>query len=474
MQYKWIALTNTTICILMASLDANILIIALPRLVPDLHVSLIETIWIILSYGLVTTSVLLSFGRLADMFGRVKLYNFGLILFTIASFLCSLAQTGPELIMFRIIQALGAAFLFSNSAAILTDAFDAKERGKALGLNQVSIVIGSALGLVLGGILTETLGWRSIFLVNIPIGIFAIVWSKAKLRELGSIVKGKIDWAGNLILVGGITMVMFGITFGSLQVVNSFGAILLLAGGFSFLALFGYVESKIKDPMFDMSLFKIRFFSAGNVTIFLNALARGALVLIMAFYLQGPSMHLNPFTAGIYLIPVSFTIATFGPISGWLSDRYGSKLLTIAGLLLSAVGFLILSQIGPKTSFDDLVLPLSLVGAGMGIFASPNRSSIMNAVPPQRRGVAAGMSTTLVTLGNIMSLGISFALIASTVPLSELESIFLGASNQVNSEATVSSFMNSIHLIFYISTFVLLASIIPAMMNRSQKEHVIY
>jgi MFS family permease len=194
----------------------------------------------------------------------------------------------------------------------------------------------------------------------------------------------------------------------------------------------------------------------------------------MAFYLQGPSMHLSPFTAGLYLIPVSFTIATFGPLSGWLSDRYGSKLLTIAGLLLSAVGFLILSQIGAKTSFDGLVLPLSLVGAGMGIFASPNRSSIMNSVPPQRRGVAAGMSTTLVTLGNIMSLGISFALIARTVPLSELESIFLGASSQTESEATIVSFMSSIHLIFYISTFVLLVSIIPAMMNRSQKEHVIY
>ncbi|MDE1811362.1 MAG: MFS transporter [Thaumarchaeota archaeon] len=474
MQYKWIALTNTTICILMASLDANILIIALPRLVPDLHVSLIETIWIILSYGLVTSSVLLSFGRLADMFGRVKLYNFGLILFTIASFLCSLAQTGTELILFRILQAFGAAFLFSNSAAILTDAFDEKERGKALGLNQISIVIGSALGLVLGGILTEMLGWRAIFWVNIPIGIFAIVWSKAKLRELGTIVKGKIDWIGNLVLVVGLVMVMLGITFGSLQVIPSFAAMFLLAGGFCMLLLFGYVESKVKEPMFDLSLFKLRFFSAGNITIFLNALARGALVLIMAFYLQGPSMRLNPFTAGLYLIPVSFTIATFGPISGWLSDRYGSRFLTILGLLVSAIGFLMLSQIGPVTSFNDLVLPLSLVGAGMGLFASPNRSSIMNSVPPQRRGVAAGMSTTLVTLGNIISLGVSFALLASTVPLYELESIFLGSSSTLNAGAAIPSFIKSIHLIFYISTFVLIASIIPAIVQRSQKERVIY
>ncbi len=440
MQYKWIALTNTTICILMASLDANILIIALPRLVPDLHVSLIETIWIILSYGLVTSSVLLSFGRLADMFGRVKLYNFGLILFTIASFLCSLAQTGTELILFRILQAFGAAFLFSNSAAILT----------------------------------ETLGWRAIFWVNIPIGIFAIVWSKAKLRELGTIVKGKIDWIGNLVLVVGLVMIMLGITFGSLQVIPSFAAIFLLAGGFCMLIFFGYVESKVKEPMFDLSLFKLRFFSAGNITIFLNALARGALVLIMAFYLQGPSMRLNPFTAGLYLIPVSFTIATFGPISGWLSDRYGSRFLTVLGLSISAIGFLMLSQIGPVTSFNDLVLPLSLVGAGMGLFASPNRSSIMNSVPPQRRGVAAGMSTTLVTLGNIISLGVSFALLASTVPLYELESIFLGSSSTLNDGVAIPSFIKSIHLIFYISTFVLIASIIPAIIQRSQKERVIY
>lgn len=474
MQYKWIALTNTTMCILMASLDANILIIALPRLVPDLHVSLIETIWIILSYGLVTTSVLLSFGRLADMFGRVKLYNFGLVVFTIASFLCSLAQTGTELIIFRIIQALGAAFLFSNSAAILTDAFDAKERGKALGLNQISIVIGSALGLVLGGILTETLGWRAIFWVNIPIGIFAIVWSRAKLRELGIMTKGKIDWTGNSILVASLVLIMFGITFGSLHIVDSLGAILLLVGGISLLVLFVYVESKTKEPMFDLALFKIKFFSAGNTTIFLNALARGALVLIMAFYLQGPSMRLSPFTAGLYLIPVSFTIATFGPISGWLSDRYGPRLLTVSGLLLSAVGFLILSQIGSKTSFNDLMLPLALVGAGMGLFASPNRSSIMNSVPPQRRGVAAGMSTTLVTLGNMISLGMSFAILASTVPISDLESIFLGASGHVESADVVSNFMNSVHVVFFISTFVLLVSIIPAVLNRSQKEHIIY
>ncbi len=474
MQYKWVALSNTTIGILMASLDTNILLIGLPTVVSDLHSSLIETMWIVLSYGLVTTCVLLSFGRLADMFGRVKLYNMGLVVFTISSLFCSFAQSGTELILFRIFQAFGAAFLFSNSAAILTDAFDAKERGRALGLNQISIVIGSVLGLLLGGILTETLGWRSIFWVNVPIGTFAAIWSHKKMRELGTISGGSIDWLGNLVLVAGLLLIMLGITTGSLQMIPSLLEVVFVVTGIGVLGVFAYVESKVRQPMFDISLFKNKFFSAGNFMIFLNALARGALVLIMTFYLQGPSMRLGPFAAGIYLIPVSFTIATFGPISGWLSDKYGSRILTILGLSISTVGFLVMTRISPVTDFEGLVLPLALVGAGFGIFASPNRASIMGSVPPQRRGVAAGMSTTLVTLGNVMSLGISFAILAHAIPPQDLESVFLGSTVHNSSAVVITNFINSIHVIFYISTFALVASIIPAIILRREEEHVIY
>ncbi|MDE2591224.1 MAG: MFS transporter, partial [Patescibacteria group bacterium] len=246
----------------MASLDTNIVIIALPRIVSDLHASMIQTIWIVLSYGLVTASVLLSFGRLADMFGRVKLYNFGLVLFTISSFLCSFSQNGFELILLRMVQALGAAFLFSNSTAIITDAFQAGERGKALGLNQISIVIGSVLGLLLGGILTESLGWRSIFWVNVPIGTFAAVWARIKLRELGTVVGGRIDWLGNVVFVTSLVLIMLSITLSSLQMINIDYAILLLVSGFILIALFGFIESKIREPMFRLSLFKIKFFTA--------------------------------------------------------------------------------------------------------------------------------------------------------------------------------------------------------------------
>ena len=366
------------------------------------------------------------------------------------------------------IQALGAAFLFSNSTAIITDAFPVGERGKALGLNQVSIVIGSVLGLVLGGILTETLGWRSIFWVNVPIGTFAAVWAHTKLRELGAIVRGRIDWIGNLVFVTSLVLIMLSVTLSSLQMINIDYTMLLLISGFALIVLFGFVESRIREPMFHLSLFKIKFFTAGNMTIFLNALARGAVVLVMSLYLQGPSMRLSPLVAGLYLIPISFTIATFGPISGVLYDRYGSRILTIVGLLVSAIGFLLLSQIPQKTDFITLLLPLALIGSGMGIFAAPNRSAIMNSVPPDQRGVAAGMSTTLLTIGNVLSLGISFAILTITVPVNELESIFLGYS-ATNNTSIISSFTSSIHVIFYVSMLILLVSLIPAIMEGKEK-----
>jgi EmrB/QacA subfamily drug resistance transporter len=465
-EYKWIVLTNTTLAILMASLDANIVIIALPKISSDLHASVLETIWIVLSYGLVTTIVLLSFGRLADMFGRVKLYNLGLIVFTVGSALCSLSNSGQELILFRIVQALGAAFLFSNSAAILTDAFDVKERGKALGLNQVSIVVGSVTGLVLGGLLTDTLGWRSIFWVNIPIGIFGAIWSYMKLRELGTKTGGKIDWIGNCLLASGLVLLLLGLTLGPLQILSEIVELLMILGGLVLLILFVFAESKINDPMFDVKLFRLRIFTTGNFSVFLNAIARGALILIMTFYLQGPTMKLSALEAGLYLIPVSFTMATFGPISGWLSDKYGSKFFIIAGLLTSAVGFLILTRLQPHENFSQLLIPLVLVGTGMGMFAAPNRTAVMNSVPAHRRGAASGMTTTLVTLGNILSLGLSFLIITQTVPIYDLEAIFTGRNADFTNAV---NFVNSVHVIFFLSAAVLFASIIPSIIERPIK-----
>jgi EmrB/QacA subfamily drug resistance transporter len=469
MNYKWITLSNTTIGTLMASLDRNIVLIALPTIALDLHTSFFTLLWIVLVYWLVTASVLLNFGRLSDMFGRVKLYNMGFALFTLGSGLCSISQTGEQLILFRIIQALGAAFLFSNSAAIITDTFAENERAKALGLNQTSIVVGSVIGLVFGGFLTSYLGWRSIFWVNLPIGIFATIWSYAKLRELGVIRKEKIDWPGNTAFAGGLSMILLGVTLATFKIINPYEIFLSIIGGFSLLVLFIITEKKVSRPMFDLSLFKIRLFTGGNIAIFLNALARGSFTLIMSFYLQGPSMKLSPLDAGIYLIPVSIALAVFAPVSGWLYDKYKLRFFTSAGLLVSALGFFILTGIGVTVSFYEVVMPLVMVGAGMGIFASPNRASIMTSVPSSRRGVSAGISTTFVMIGNSFSIGLVFLIMTNIISLHTAEQLFSGSFQSTSSVAIsnpiVDKFLSSIHFVFFVSAIMMLASIIPSVIR---------
>lgn len=454
----------------MASLDRNIVVIALPTIAIDLHTSILTLVWIALGYWIVTASVLLTFGRLADMFGRVKLYNIGFILFTIGSALCSISYSGEQLIIFRLVQSIGAAFLFSNSAAIITDVFPKKERGKALGLNQISIVIGSVIGLTLGGFLTSYLGWRSIFWINVPIGLFASIWAYTKLKELGTIKKEKIDWFGNVTLFGGLILLLIAITFGSFQILNQFQIILFIIASFILLVLFFVIEKKISEPMFDFTLFRLKYFIHGTFAIFLNALARGAFTLVMAFYLQGPSMNLNPLNAGIFLIPISLSLAISAPISGWLYDRYNLRLIIPTGLLISAIGFLILTTIGPKISFYNEMLPLILVGAGMGIFASPNRASIMSSVPSYRRGVAAGISTMLVMSGSSFSIGMVFLIFVQFMPLYQVQRIFIGSFNSIsNSDLFINNFINSLHFIFFISAMLMIISIIPPILSKFTK-----
>jgi EmrB/QacA subfamily drug resistance transporter len=450
----------------MASLDRNIVIIALPSISNELHTSLITLVWIAIGYWVVTASMLLTFGRLADMFGRVKLYNLGFALFTIGSGLCCISQTGEQLIVFRIIQALGAAFIFSNSSAILSDSFSESERGKALGINQISIVVGSVMGLVIGGALTSYFGWRSIFWINIPIGIFATLWAFSKLKELGTIKKEKIDWLGNLLFAGGLILLLLGITFGSFNLLNIYEIIMFILAGISLLVLFYKNEKKVSFPMMDLSLFKLRLFTSSNIAIFFNSLARGAFTFVMVFYLQGPTMLLNPLDSGIYLIPVSLALAIVAPLTGWFFDKYRSQIIPQTGLIVSAIGFILLTTLGSKISYTEAILPLALIGAGMGIFTSPNRATIMNAVPPNRRGVAAGISTTLVMTGSAFSIGLVFLIFSTLLPSDEVNAIFSGSTGQTNqgtiqfNDSNLDSFLLSIHTIFFISAILMIASVL--------------
>ena len=466
MEYKWVVLSNTTLGTLMSSLDGNIVLIALPTIARDLPgTTVFDLLWLLLGYQLLTASVLVNFGRLADMFGRVRLYNFGFVMFTIGSALCSLSQNSIQLILFRLVQALGASFLFSNSAAIITDAFPDDQRGMALGVNQVSIVVGSVAGLVLGGFLTSVAGWRSIFWVNIPIGIFATVWSRYKLRELAHIRKGqKLDIVGNISFAGGLALALAGITLYSISDLSLAGLAASLAAGVGLLVLFVFVELRTPEPMFNLSLFKIRLFAAGNIAILLNSLARGAVSLVLVFYLQGPTMGLDPLTAGLYLLPISLSLAALGPVSGWLSDRHGARLMSTIGLIVSSVGFLLLTGIGRTITFQQLLVPLIFVGGGMGLFAAPNRASIMNSVPQDQRGVGSGTSTTLVVVGGTVSLAVAFLVMVTSTPIGELQQLFLGTTG-LGSPSWIGSFIQSIRSVYLLSTVFLLLAIIPSVMR---------
>jgi len=445
----------------MSSLDTNIVIIALPTISRELRASPVQMLWTIVGYQVIIATFLINFGRLSDMFGRVKLYNLGFAVFTIGSALCSVSQNGLELVAFRMLQGIGAAFLFSNSAAILTDAFPPNERGLALGTNQIAIVVGSVAGLILGGLLTGIAGWRSIFWVNIPIGSFATIWAHLKLKELAKIErKAKFDFLGNLVFGLSIVLVLLAITLFSLTDLGTEFFYIMMFSGLLLMLVFIEIERKTRSPMMDLSLFKIKNFTLGNIAIFFNALARGAITLVLTLYLQGPTMDLSPLEAGIYLTPLSVSLAVLGPISGRLSDKYGQRFFAVLGLAVSIVGFALLTQIGYSSTFEELLIPLIFSGAGMGIFASPNRASIMNSVPAHRRGIASGISTTLNNVGQTLSLGLSFAIMGQRVPKEYLLDIFSGTGTQSN--YWVSDFIDSMHEIFMLSIGFLIIALIAS------------
>ncbi len=467
MEYKWRVLTNTTVATLMSAIDSNIVLISLPtigRELPGTNATLL--LWILLGYSLLTAVVLLNFGRLSDMFGRVRLYVLGFAIFTGGSALCGLSQTGLELVAFRLVQAVGAGFLFSNSAAIITDAFPPNERGRALGVNQVSIVAGAVAGLVLGGIITSTIGWRWIFFVNVPIGLIATLRARHDLHEIARPeTTARVDWIGNVFFAGGLTSLLLGITLGALGQIPEVEAIAFVVAGGVLLVAFVVVELRERSPMLDLSMFRNRQFSASALAVLLNALARGAFTFILVFYLQGPPRFLSPLTAGLFLVPVSASLATFGPVSGWLSDRFGPRPFLLAGLVVSAGGFVWLSGIGPDASFTQLAAPLVLVGSGMGLFAAPNRAAMMTAVTPARRGVASGIGVTLVNTGATISLGITLLILTSVLSRPEIDAIFLGTAVPGTPFAAGAQFLRAIHEIFLASTGLVLAALVPSVLR---------
>ena len=433
LEYKWVALSNTTLGMLIATINASILLIALPDIFRGIHIDPLAPgntsylLWLILGFMVVMAVLLVSLGRLGDIYGRVRMFNLGFAVFTFFSIMLSItwmhgSAAALWLILMRVGQGVGGALIFANSSAILTDAFPADQRGLALGVNSIAAIAGSFLGLVLGGVLAPV-AWRLVFVVSVPIGLVATIWAYRSLEDLGRRRHATIDWWGNVTFALGLVGVMIGITYG----IQPYGGHTMgwtsplvlgtLLGGIALLAVFCWIEVHVAEPMFHLELFRIRAFTAGNLAALLAATGRGGLQFILIIWLQGIwlpehgyDFARTPLWAGIYMLPLIAGFLVAGPASGWLSDHFGARPFATGGMVIAAVSFLLLIVLPVNFSYVWFALILLLNGIGMGLFSAPNSAGVMNSLPPDQRGAGAGMLATFMNSAMVLSIGIFFTL----------------------------------------------------------------
>ena len=448
--YKWIALSNTTLGIFMAALDGSIVLISLPAIFNGIGINPLapeETnylLWTLMGYLVVTATLLVAFGRISDIFGRVRLYNLGFAIFAVGSILLYLVTgTGNtaalEIIIFRLVQAVGGAFLFSNSAAILTDAFPPEQRGTAMGINQIAALAGQFIGLIVGGILAA-INWRLVFLVSVPFSVGGTLWAYIALHETSTVRKNQhLDIPGNLLFAYGLMALLVSLTYGLQPYGNSSmgwanpWVIAGIVSGLLALAAFLFVENHVPEPMFRLDLFKIRMFATGNIAGFLASLARGGLSFVLIIWLQGIWLPLHgysfedtPLWAGIYMLPLTAGFLLLGPLSGYLSDRYGARIFSTGGMLVTAIGFVGLMTLPTNFNYLPFAILILIIGMGMGMFAAPNTTAIMNSVPAEDRGVSSGMRATFQNTANTLSITLIFTVITFGLAASLPSALFTG------------------------------------------------
>ena len=456
--YKWVALSVTSLGTFMANLDLTIVVIGLPTILQQLHATIYHGIWIITGYTLMMTILLVLLGRLADLYGRVRLYNLGFAIFTIGSLFCALSRNGAELIAFRFLQGAGAALLYANSGAIITDAFPADELGMGLGINVMAVNLGAIAGYTLGGVMITYFGWRSIFLLNIPIGVFGTIWGYLNLKEISRKPVGqKFDFTGALLYCIGLATILLALTIGDPLSIRN---LIILGCGVAFFIAVIFVELRQKFPTLDLALFKIRQFALGNIAGFLNAIAFSCGPFLRSLYLQ-LILGYSAAKTGLLLIPMEIIIFAISPFSGKLSDKIGARVLSSTGLLLNAAALFWFATLNKSSSYSAVLVSLLLFGCGMALFFPPNSSAVMGSVAPEKRGVANGIRMTLNQTGNVFSVPFSLLLMTLVMPYSKLSQI-VGSSQLLSSnESTI--FMNAINHACFILGIITLAAIIPSL-----------
>jgi len=449
LSYKWVVLINTTVGVVMSSLDGSILTISLPNITRSINASVVEVMWVVMGYSLITTSLILPIARLADMKGRVRLYNLGFAIFTLASALCGFAQTGAQLVVFRLVQGVGSALLISNSTALIIDAVPDRERGAALGFNMMAGTTAFVTGTVVGGVITQFLSWRYIFFLNLPLGAFATTWAYLRLHEIVEPErKARFDLGGMLTfplaiasLLGGFTMLVMGNWELPLT------KLLFLASGGLLLAFY-LIERHVAEPMMDLDLFRIRVFWAGNTSLFMSMLARGANQFVLTWYFQA-LLQDPPLVAGLKLIPLSVAVAVVSPIAGRLGDRFGSRWVSTFGLCGSLVAQLWMARLTTDMPYAYMFVAMLVLGAGHGFFQTPNTVAVMSAVPANRRGVAAGSRNLLFNTGQTMAVGVAMVILATTMSYKALVAMFAG--QDTGGAIVTSAFVDGLHHVYFVA-----------------------
>jgi EmrB/QacA subfamily drug resistance transporter len=471
--YRWWLLLVTSLGALLASLTSGTLIIALPDILRDLHTDLFALMWIVVGYTLVVTVLVLNAGRIADMYGRARTYTLGFVVFTLASIFCAVAPDPLTLIGGRVAQGVGGAFMFANSSALVTDAFPRRDLGKALGINAMVVGAGLILGPILGGWLTG-FGWRYVFWFNVPIGVVGIVAAAAILVEQAAPQHDvAIDWAGSAVYLVALLALMTALAFGGIY---GWGTWWVIGGFLLFIVLlpaFLWLETKVSSPLLDMSLFRDRLFTMGNLTGLLNGVARNGVLFLLVFYLQGVKGD-DPVTAGIELAPLALGLLVLSPVSGALADRYGSRMLATLGMIVTGVGLAGLITISVDTPLWQLVIWQLIIGAGSGMFNSPNTSAVMGVVPPAKRGIGAGMRAMLTNTGFVISIALAVGLITTAMDPKVMVAVFAGTQTG-SAGIDMAPFINALRIAFAAGVVAsALGAVISAMRggHRSWEEQV--